>query len=844
MLGELGYSLAHHYFTSSDVKVRCNKCATITKTTVAIIKKKAFKCWGCVELSMLDSIRHLLPDSTLVSYHFTTIHDSDLTIRCPHGHVYDTKSVNVVRNKSRCPICFGSGKKKVGTAVKWTQDGVVKYANSHGYQVASEFITAKEKVMLICPEGHNYEVKWAAFSGEQQHRCRACLHARQRNDISVITAALGVYGYLADDLSSYEDQMTVFWITCNRGHRYRGSWARFKSGSRCPECRSERDGAYWASLEERSKDRVNRLMPGYKFIAINRLGGYLRRVRIQCPAFHEINLSFGAIGKYLCSSCNSVRYNLSLPTLDVLSRYYAAGYSVQKVCEEKPYVIMRCNNQHDYRADWGSFTSGGRCPHCDATGPEKQISDFLNQHQIPFVLHDRKQIGPKELDFFLPKHKAAIEFCGSYWHSDLDSQSYHQDKMLACQNRDITLLTIWEHEWQHGRDEILNKIMMLAGLLKTREAEPVIVEKPGSLTVEQNGTVVLAAKCLEKLCFPTLVHGEAPRLAIKALVDAGYTLVIDATCNIASWLGPPCQIFAPELIESDWLASSGRRTYDCGKLVYNAPGLVAHQAVSKLLGADVDTGSYENLSEYVFAKEMYSPELRRFIHKYEWMKTVGNVPKWCFTARARGTLVGVVMLNTPNSCSSELPRTLQCLIQRGASSPSAHKHTGSKLVSYAIRWMTANTSKRLFVGYADVRAGEVGVIYQACNFLYLGASFGAKEVLRHPKVKNGKEFTKQYLGRTSVLRRFCQDNQIEMQKSWFLPSGFKNLKTIPPDVISKWRAWGKQTVVEAEKVSIPGKGKYAMVTGKTAKEKKNLLATFLAANRRCAYPKRSTSRLS
>jgi len=84
------------------------------------------------------------------------------------------------------------------------------------------------------------------------------------------------------------------------------------------------------------------------------------------------------------------------------------------------------------------------------------------------------------------------------------------------------------------------------------------------------------------------------------------------------------------------------------------------------------------------------------------------------------------------------------------------------------------------------------------------------------------------------IRRLLPD------KSWFLPSGFKNLSAIPPDVISKWRAWGKQIIVEAEKVSIPGKGKYAMVTGRTAKEKKNLLTTFLAANRQCAYPKRST----
>jgi hypothetical protein len=38
--------------------------------------------------------------------------------------------------------------------------------------------------------------------------------------------------------------------------------------------------------------------------------------------------------------------------------------------------------------------------------------------------------------------------------------------------------------------------------------------------------------------------------------------------------------------------------------------------------------------------------------------------------------------------------------------------------------MVKNTDKRVFSGYSDPKANEVGIIYQACNFEYLGNNFG------------------------------------------------------------------------------------------------------------------------
>ena len=44
------------------------------------------------------------------------------------------------------------------------------------------------------------------------------------------------------------------------------------------------------------------------------------------------------------------------------------------------------------------------------------MKDILDKLNIEYIQHDRKLIGPKELDFYLNNYKIAIECNGTYWH--------------------------------------------------------------------------------------------------------------------------------------------------------------------------------------------------------------------------------------------------------------------------------------------------------------------------------------------------------------------------------------------------------------------------------------------
>jgi len=79
------------------------------------------------------------------------------------------------------------------------------------------------------------------------------------------------------------------------------------------------------------------------------------------------------------------------------------------------------------------------------TDIELIIKDILDKHNVHYVKNDREQIGPKELDFYLPEYNLAIECNGLYWHSshNMTSVDCHYQKFKMCDDKNIQLLQFW-----------------------------------------------------------------------------------------------------------------------------------------------------------------------------------------------------------------------------------------------------------------------------------------------------------------------------------------------------------------------------------------------------------------
>lgn len=77
--------------------------------------------------------------------------------------------------------------------------------------------------------------------------------------------------------------------------------------------------------------------------------------------------------------------------------------------------------------------------------------------------NNRSLLNGQEIDIYVPEKSLAIEFNGSYWHSELRDKhkSYHVDKTNACQKLGITLLHVSDWEW-------INKQILVKSKIRTK----------------------------------------------------------------------------------------------------------------------------------------------------------------------------------------------------------------------------------------------------------------------------------------------------------------------------------------------------------------------------------------
>lgn len=256
---------------------------------------------------------------------------------------------------------------------------------------------------------------------------------------------------------------------------------------------------------------------------------------------------------------------------------------------------------------------------------------------------------------------------------------------------------------------------------------------------------------------------------------------------------------------------------------------VTNEEVSKLKTSDISLQFEEK-------KKCYK-EVKAFIEKHEWLGRMPFRPTHFFTARYKDILVGVVIMDMPNAFSKMLgedTRKLERLISRGACISWSPKNLASKLISFSINWMVKNTRYRLFTAYSDTEAKELGTIYQACNFYYIGKNSGSSHQY---KLENGRWVSDRYFRSRSVYKRVAKSNDIIWNDDW--NDGDKVFFDKMPDCISgRIRELSKAYQSSCEKRKISSKHKYAYVLGGTKSETKKLRKIFEEKNKCYGYPKK------
>lgn len=230
-------------------------------------------------------------------------------------------------------------------------------------------------------------------------------------------------------------------------------------------------------------------------------------------------------------------------------------------------------------------------------------------------------------------------------------------------------------------------------------------------------------------------------------------------------------------------------------------------------------------------------QLKKFIERHEWLGTLSQYTTNWFACYYKDIITGVILFNMPNAFSKLLgddTKKIERLISRGACISWSPKNLASSFLMWCIKQMVNNTQYRLFTAYSDPTAKELGTIYQACNFYYLGQTSGT--TTRYINPYSGKVVSDRFFRVRSAYKKYAKELNIEWGKDW---NNDQRMcwENIPDDIEKQLRDFSKFKQSNSEKLQMPSKHKYAYVLGKDNRETKELRKKLEERIKFFPYPK-------
>ena len=167
------------------------------------------------------------------------------------------------------------------------------------------------------------------------------------------------------------------------------------------------------------------------------------------------------------------------------------------------------------------------------------------------------------------------------------------------------------------------------------------------------------------------------------------------------------------------------------------------------------------------------------------------------------------------------------------------------MISRSLDWMVKNTEFRIFTCYADVEAGEMGTIYQALNFWYLGKTSGTLKQYFDLNNPNLGWFCDRHFRHWSMWKKYSYElysDDIFRNHPEYCNQYSPNWDLIPNNIVKELKQKQKDYAASCQCRITPPKHKYIMIKGKHKSETKFLEKIFVKLNlniynNRYNYPK-------
>jgi hypothetical protein len=128
---------------------------------------------------------------------------------------------------------------------------------------------------------------------------------------------------------------------------------------------------------------------------------------------------------------------------------------------------VKCKNIFENHIDYGTEPRCQICFPSNISAGESELKEWINSLNIEFTSNDRSILDGLELDILILSKKIAIEFNGTYWHSDkFKDKKYHVSKYLKCKEQGIHLIQIFDDEWYSKKDIVKSRLLSALGISK------------------------------------------------------------------------------------------------------------------------------------------------------------------------------------------------------------------------------------------------------------------------------------------------------------------------------------------------------------------------------------------
>jgi hypothetical protein len=135
----------------------------------------------------------------------------------------------------------------------------------------------------------------------------------------------------------------------------------------------------------------------------------------------------------------------------------AKGLSLREVCDKfgMPYdSISTAVSKPEFKERFQALYAYPKAQ------KQNEIADTIQKWGCQVLRNVTDVIFPLELDMYLPEHNLAVEFNGSYWHSEdylepKKARTKHSFKTKLCREKGIRLIHIFEATWDKKKDAYL-----------------------------------------------------------------------------------------------------------------------------------------------------------------------------------------------------------------------------------------------------------------------------------------------------------------------------------------------------------------------------------------------------